>query len=283
MFGSSSNQYACQVCLDTATPGESVKFHRHHSSFFYKKWHLEQGLKELKCPTCKIVHPIEPDVERKVVFMTSSTLHNVFLDPAVRLPFHLDIESICGARLTDMIRAWRRTYGRAEVACDTIVLAGLNDVPYCTADSFASGLMAWKHDVIEAHPWNTLRVCRLPRPPRLAWFSGDGPEPDNYTNYLNRINEINQRIDEFNFTEGEETIGFQLSGCRGGQRGISHVWCQWREIEQGKKHCLHLSDKKRVDMFRTLARHIMTKILNPDRLKVFKNVRAELAEINVNV
>ena len=125
MFGSSSNQYACQVCLDTATPGESVKFHRHHSSFFYKKWHLEQGLKELKCPTCKIVHPIEPDVERKVVFMTSSTLHNVFLDPAVRLPFHLDIESICGARLTDMIRAWRRTYGRAEVACDTIVLAGL--------------------------------------------------------------------------------------------------------------------------------------------------------------
>ena len=126
-------------------------------------------------------------------------------------------------------------------------------------------------------------VCRLPRPPRLAWFSGDGPEPDNYTNYLNRINEINQRIDEFNFTEGEETIGFQLSGCRGGQRGISHVWCQWREIEQGKKHCLHLSDKKRVDMFRTLARHIMTKILNPDRLKVFKNVRAELAEINVNV
>ena len=93
MFGSSSNQYACQVCLDTATPGESVKFHRHHSSFFYKKWHLEQGLKELKCPTCKIVHPIEPDVERKVVFMTSSTLHNVFLDPAVRLPFHLDVES----------------------------------------------------------------------------------------------------------------------------------------------------------------------------------------------
>ena len=38
--------------------------------------------KELKCPTCKIVHPIEPDVERKVVFMTSSKLHNVFLDPA---------------------------------------------------------------------------------------------------------------------------------------------------------------------------------------------------------
>ena len=62
MFGSSSNQYACQVCLDTATPGESVKFHRHHSSFFYKKWHLEQGHKELKCPTCKIVYPIEPDV-----------------------------------------------------------------------------------------------------------------------------------------------------------------------------------------------------------------------------
>ena len=59
--------------------------------------------KELKCPTCKIVHPIEPDVERKVVFMTSSKLHNVFLDPAVRLPFHLDVESICGARLTDMM------------------------------------------------------------------------------------------------------------------------------------------------------------------------------------
>ena len=120
------------------------------------------------------------------------------------------------------------------------------------AFSFSSGLMGWKHDVIGAHPWNKLRVI--------------------------------QRIDEFNFTEGEEKLGFQLSGCRGGQRSISHVWRrQWREIEQCKKNCLHLSDKKRVDMFRTLARHIMTKILNPDRLKVFKNVRAELAEINVNV
>ena len=57
MFGSSSNQYTFQVCLDTAAPGESVKFHRHHSSFFVEKWHLsffvekwqlEQGYKELK-------------------------------------------------------------------------------------------------------------------------------------------------------------------------------------------------------------------------------------------
>ena len=85
------------------------------------------------------------------------------------------------------------------------------------AFSFSSGLMGWKHDVIGAHPWNKLRVI--------------------------------QRIDEFNFTEGEEKLGFQLSGCRGGQRSISHVWRrQWREIEQCKKNCLHLSDKKRVDI-----------------------------------
>ena len=50
-LGSLRNQFlvqaaTCQVCLDTATPGESVKFHRHHSSFFYKKWHLEQGHKD---------------------------------------------------------------------------------------------------------------------------------------------------------------------------------------------------------------------------------------------
>ena len=59
-------------------------------------------------------------------------------------------------------------------------------------------LQAWHYDVMSANENNTFRVCKLLRPPKLAWFEASGDPPTStYINYLGRTNNYNIIIDEF--------------------------------------------------------------------------------------
>ena len=83
--------------------------------------------KDVDCPSYMVNHPIESDEERVIILLTSSTLHNVILNDEVRVPFHIDIESISGARLMDLYNAWRTAYANVHKPQDLIIIAGLND------------------------------------------------------------------------------------------------------------------------------------------------------------
>ena len=124
---------------------------------------------------------------------------------------------------------------------------------------------------MSANGENTFRVCKLLRPPMLAWFESSGDPPTSgYINYLDRINQYNQIIDELNESNGfKKVVGFQMEGCRGGRkrRGpggkpvIQHCFNAWREVSRGVEHCLHLNDAKRSRMMSHLMNYIFYSVL----------------------
>ena len=119
----------------------------------------------VNCPICKVQHNWEVG-SRTTVLFTTTTLHNVFLDPGFRLPFHIDIESICGGRTSELCRAWKFGYTNVTRPQDIIVLAGLNNVVNQhnaggEASGFHSLLKLWNYEVEQRNPTSTFRACRI--------------------------------------------------------------------------------------------------------------------------
>ena len=265
MHGNTSKHMFCRVCYSR----EGVKKnHRHHSTQAFHEI-LKNGFTQIvNCPTCKVVHRVKRDCVRELVLVTSSTLHNVHLNPAVRLPFHIDIESICGGKISELHQAWVHAYSNATRAIDTIVVCGLNDVRNCTPEEFMEKVTKWRDDVKKQNPLNTFRMAELLRPPMFAWFPKDGKPPSNdYVNYLDRIDQINSKIKTFNEEEGAKSmVGFSNEGCRSvkcrqpdGSKANEkqHIFKDWRECGQGKQACLHLNETRRAGMLLKLVRYII--------------------------
>ena len=68
---------------------------------------------------------------RAKVILTTSTLSGVQFIKGWswddELPMHVDIESIPGARIPTLRKAWERAYDRNPLPIDTLLVAGLND------------------------------------------------------------------------------------------------------------------------------------------------------------
>ena len=172
LYGSNYKDVYCRVCAERLNKRLN---HRHHSSFFYHQTSVRLYGPEINCPTCKISHPALPENrDRIIVLYTTSTLHNVFLNRSVRLPFHIDIESICGGKIIDLFNAWRHTYRLQEAPVDVVVVAGLNDVPNLTTEQYMGVVRAWDYEVRLVNPSSSFRICKVLRPPSLAWFPGNG-------------------------------------------------------------------------------------------------------------
>ena len=96
--GSTNKMFPCSVCYFRFDQRPN-RFHRHHSTlYYYEKAQLDEA-GNFQCATCKLYHPVTLNLNRNIVIFTSSTLHDVFLNRDVRVPFHLEFESICGGRL----------------------------------------------------------------------------------------------------------------------------------------------------------------------------------------
>lgn len=261
LYGSNYKDVYCRVCEERL---HKRIYHRHHSSFFFHQTSARLYGPEVNCPTCKVSHPALPENgDRTVVLYTTSTLHNVFLNPSVRLPFHIDVESICGGKIVDLFNAWRHTYRMQETPTDIVVVAGLNDVTNLTTENYMGVVKAWNYEVKEVNRDSSFRVCKLMRPPSLAWFPGNKEPPTpSYINYITRLNNYNQEIDEFNVENGNlGVVGFHLEGCRGGGGVVRHNYKAWREVRLGREKCLHLAEPKRVNMFKKLTRYIQSRII----------------------
>lgn len=261
LYGSIHKEVYCRVCHERLN---RRLYHRHHSSLFFHETSARLYGPTVNCPTCKINHAVPSENQgRTILLYTTSTLHNVFLNRNVRLHFHIDIESICGGKIIQLFNAWRHTYRLHTNPTDIVVVAGLNDVADLTSDQFMGVVEAWNYEVREVNRDSSFRICKLLRPPSLAWFPGDGEPPTpTYINYLTRINNYNQMIDEFNLKNGNQgVVGFHLEGCRGGGGRVRHNFNAWREVRMGRERCLHLSEPKRTSMFKKLARYIETRII----------------------
>ena len=55
-------------------------------------------------------------------------MYRTDLAAGFRLPFHIDIESICGGGTSELCRAWKVGYRNVTRPQEVLVLAGLNDV-----------------------------------------------------------------------------------------------------------------------------------------------------------
>ena len=112
---------------------------------------------------------------------------------------------------------------------------------------------------------NTFRVCKLLKPPKLAWLPGNGPAPPGHVNYLQKIEEINRCIHDLNISNGHfDVIGFGSEGIRksrkrdaDGKCMLMHKISSWREKDLGPEHCLHLNDRGRTNMMKKLLRYII--------------------------
>ena len=219
-YGSPYKFAPCTVCKIRFN--QSVK-HRHHSSMYFQENNMRLYGPTVNCPTCKVQHNWEVG-SRTTVLFTTSTLHNVFLDPGFRLPFHIDIESICGGRTSELCRAWKFGYTNVTRPQDIIVLAGLNNVVNQhnaggEASGFHSLLKLWNYEVKERNPTSTFRACRILCPPKL-WIPANQAFPTaDYINYMDTVDSMNSRIDQLNKENGEYLVpSFQMEGCRAGGR-----------------------------------------------------------------
>ena len=103
LYRSNYKDVYCRVCEERL---HKRIYHKHHSSLFFSPNLCQVIWAPGKLPyTCKVPHPALPENgDRTVVLNTTSTLHNVFLNPSVRLPFHIDVESICGGKIVDLFK-----------------------------------------------------------------------------------------------------------------------------------------------------------------------------------
>ena len=258
-YGSSSKKKPCQPCFQRF--GTTIH-HRHHSSRWFQTQERAMGKELLACKVCKKTHGFDAEDKGRIILFSSSTLHNTIFDPSVRAPCHIDIETICGGRLTDMYRTWRACYIADENPMHVILVTGLNDVMRVPPEGFETVLQAWYHELFDLHPASTIRMCKLMRTPSQCWFPANGPLPvPGYVNYLDKVNQINVVIDNFNKRVGHGSVlGFGCEGCRGKKggilRGTQHKLSDWREASRGAEFCLHLKEKKRVKMMIKLFRYV---------------------------
>ena len=213
--------------------------------------HAREKLREadqptMDCITCKVRHGRDIKGDRYKVIVTSSTLHDAWLEPSIRNLFHIDLISICGGTMRLGRMDWTKSYSLQEKALDVVAVFGLNDVRKIQPKEFKKEMIRWNF-AIEAHELangvqNTIAFVKMPHAPTMAWLSGDGPFPtENYRNYLQKVDIFNKMIDEMNSSSGrcQRVISFENEGqrtTRGGQP--QHVWSSWREKE--RQDMLHL-------------------------------------------
>ena len=89
----------------------------------------------------------------------------------VSTPFHLEVESICGAGVPELMQNWTKTYGHHQSKQTVILAAGCNDIlkyGITNADKFMENILSFQYNLKVLNPENRLVVSLLPRPPALV-------------------------------------------------------------------------------------------------------------------
>ena len=107
-----------------------------------------------------------------------------------------------------------------EIPMGFLLIAGINDLlKGGTLTSLTNSILRLKNTIDDQnalHPdtENKLVVATVLNPPKLTWFSDNGPPPPGHVNRLEEIRAINTWITEFNEGYGNTTPRFHRYGVR---------------------------------------------------------------------
>jgi hypothetical protein len=267
-YGSLNKFSPCIICC-----GRYSKLnirHIHYSTQYYWK---QCTLDKIERPWCfhfNKEHTID-HMTRTIVFLSTSTLSGVpFIEGWPGMDIHFDWETILGAQLDTLRKAWERAYSGHALPVDTILQGGINDIKSIVKslrDTRAPSTSQPGKDfiVIRAQEmymhrvrlmWNTMQdhsqlkatddtlaVGLVLHVPALYWHEHDGefPSPD-YLNNKNVVDAINRSIESFNVEIGSpHTPKLQRTGERTQAGKTRYIFTRFRE--EDKANMLHLKDK----------------------------------------
>ena len=207
----------CQICsYRQPSPNPKVPvFHRHNSARqqrILQKVEYEEDIKNYLCPTCQIFHPSRLDYGLNIC--ASDSLHNFNLpeDNTLACPpdtIHVDWMTIPAASIAELEFAWSVDYHHQKLPSRTLVVAGLTDlINGGSKDSVMDSVKSFQKTVDRQnrhHPEakNQFAIAPLPFPPKLAWFSDDGPLPNGHSGSReDEIADLNEMIFNFNAQNG---------------------------------------------------------------------------------
>ena len=278
-MGSLGKTVPCEVCCGK---NKRMKiFHQHLSTYHYNKYMISLGELSPMCYFCDVHHPID-NMTRSKVILTTSSLNGVQFIKGwnwdEELPIHVDIESIPGARISTLRKAWERAYERNPLPIDTLLVAGLNDVNHFTrlhidrGVAYADLAEPVSVDILNhikllnttitdhakaKHVDNTFAVATILHTPSMYWHEVDGDMPTpTYLNLKHVVDRINLKIEEFNLLNG---IGaapkFHGTGERKRGKNVrGYHFSHWRE--ERKEDMLHLKDPYRIKMLKAYVNYI---------------------------
>ena len=244
-------------------------YHRHRSA---RQVRVLQGAEyatrdcDYFCPTCQASHLARLPYGLDICVSTSQ-LHEFHQprQPGVVCPpdsSHVDWLTIPGARIQDLLLAWKIDYHRQPRPMRVLLVAGLNDlIKGSSFDEITQQILRFRVNVdhqVHYHLGkpNSFAVAPLLPAPRLVWFPDNGPTSPEYVNRLAEVDRLNEWIRNFNtFNNISQVPRFNIWGTRTTKRMVNgaqvefktHRWNEWRASEAFEDK-LHLTDKMRIKM-----------------------------------
>lgn len=162
--------------------------------------------------------------------VSDSTLHQFFAPPGyTRTNYegdtvHVDYVTIAGAFIPDLYLAFRLDYELVlhTKPLDVVLVAGYSDLEHGYGRDFIyTGYKEFTETVLSigrlrnpSTP-NTVAIASLMYPPKLSWFSDNGPEPYSYHNQIEKIDYLNHKIHQLNTSNNAPYYpGFHSYGTR---------------------------------------------------------------------
>ena len=181
----------------------------------------------------------------------------------------MDWVTIPGAKVEDLLVAWRAEYSRVSRPMRVLLVAGLNDlIKGGDYESLTMDIKRFQDNVSHQnnfHPGksNSFAVAPLLPAPKLVWFQDNGATSSSYVNRIDEMTRINEWVQTFNMKNGINQVPrFHTMGVRTSKKRVdgkkvefkTHRWNEWRENEQYEDK-LHVVDKVRVKMGRYVLKY----------------------------
>ena len=198
----------CELCSDQ----DHIVCHHHVSSQSVRKLAERfQSSYLFHCMMCKTQESIIRPATRKLI-LTTSTLYNVW-NSDLKLPIHIDIESIVGGRIRDLTRALIMLYLIYPERLEIILIAGLNNVGDCQSakeimDELTELRLTVKaHTEMHSHAQpSTLSISTLMYVPKFCSLDlpancpAEWIPPVGFNNRRALVEEVNEGIKTMNLT-----------------------------------------------------------------------------------
>ena len=188
------------------------------------------------------------------------------------------METIPGATIATLRKAWERAYAGNPLPVDTVMVAGLNDLKKLVKhyaheqdmDKLAelvsadiiSEIKEFQGIVVQYSQRHfvddTVAIATMLHAPSIYWHDDDGVPPSpSFINYKKVVDRTNLKIEAFNLENGSSNApGFlQRAGERGLNKGKKRIyrWDAWREVR--REDMLHLKDPFRAKMLKCIVNY----------------------------